>query len=103
MTLLLGRGHKGDCEVLGNFGRRSPGQRRCICYLVISSLARTWYNFSHGLWEDIGWSHNNALQLATSLQVDAVLEAIDETAHVLVLVDACHSGFLAYRLISRLP
>ena len=25
-------------------------------------------------------------------QVDAVLEAIDENAHVLVLVDACHSG-----------
>ena len=48
-----------------------------------------------------GWSHNNALQLAAGLQVDAVLEAIDETAHVLVLVDACHSGFLAYLLISR--
>ena len=34
-------------------------------------------------------------------QVDAVLEAIDETAHVLVLVDACHSGPLANCFLSH--
>ena len=79
MTLLLGRRNKAD-----------PPRNEDV--LVVPS--RTWGGH---------WSLNNALQLATGLQVDAVLEAIDETAHVLVLVDACHSGFLAYPPIRRLP
>ena len=79
-----------------------PAPKSCFCFLSngIPRLATQQRNEC-----SVGIAHHNEFnnffvtkQCVHYTKVDAVLEAIDENAHVLVLVDACHSGSLTLTL-----
>lgn len=83
-----------------------PAPKSCFCFLSkgIPRLATQQRN--EGI---VGIAHHDEFnnffitkQWFHYAKVDAVLEAIDENAHVLVLVDACHSGSLTVTFMTLL-